>query len=160
MISKIPLYFISFSKRSKVWISKMILSFAINHDFKLFSDILNGCYLNACTSHLYQTLVLPKLICTELICTTPWIYHGGPGTIEKRPNDFCRRQKSWVGAPAPGSPVRASFPECVRPYLEDGKNEVWYRWARYRWAWYRWVGKPEIGETKLCKLRGLALWRI
>ena len=115
-----------------------------------------GCYLNACTSHLYQTLVLPKLICTELICTTPWIYHGGPGTIEKRPNDFCRRQKSWVGAPAPGSPVRASFPECVRPYLEDGKNEVWYRWARYRWAWYRWVGKPEIGETKLCKLRGLA----
>jgi hypothetical protein len=23
-----------------------------------------GCYLNACTSHLYQTLVLPKLICT------------------------------------------------------------------------------------------------
>jgi hypothetical protein len=29
------------------------------------------CYLNACTSHLYQTLVLPKLICTELICTTP-----------------------------------------------------------------------------------------
>ena len=42
MISKIPLYFISFSKRSKVWISKMILSFAINHDFKLFSDILNG----------------------------------------------------------------------------------------------------------------------
>ena len=29
------------------------------------------CYLNACTSHLYQTLVLPNLICTELICTTP-----------------------------------------------------------------------------------------
>ena len=31
----------------------------------------SGCYLNACTSHLYQTLVLPNLICTELICTTP-----------------------------------------------------------------------------------------
>jgi hypothetical protein len=100
-----------------------------------------GCYLTACTSHLYQTLVLPKHICTELICTTLWIYHGGPGTIEKRPND---------------SPVRASFPECVWPYLEDGKNEVCYRWARYRWALYRRVGKPEIGETKLCKLRGLA----
>ena len=125
---------------------------------KWYNWVMNTwCYLNACTSHLYQTLVLPNLICTELICTTPWIYHGGPGTIEKRPNDFCRRQKSWVGAPAPGSPVRASFPECVRPYLEDGKNEVWYRWARYRWAWYRWVGKPEIGETKLCKLRGLAV---
>ena len=38
---------------------------------------LKGCYLNARTSHLYQTLDLPKLICTKLICTTPWIYHGG-----------------------------------------------------------------------------------
>ena len=40
--------------------------------------------------------------------------------------------------------------------LGHGISEVWYRWARYRWAWYRWVGKPEIGETKLCKLRGRA----
>ena len=31
----------------------------------------SGCYLNACTSHLYHTLVLPTLICTDLICTTP-----------------------------------------------------------------------------------------
>ena len=31
-----------------------------------------------------------------------------------------------MAAPAPGSPVRASIPECVRPYLEDGKTEVLY----------------------------------
>ena len=33
---------------------------------------MKGCYLNARTPHLYQTLDLPKLI-----STTPWIYHEG-----------------------------------------------------------------------------------
>jgi hypothetical protein len=47
-------------------------------------------------------------------------------------------------------PVRASFPQCVQPFLEDRKNEVWFRW----------VGKPEIGETKLWKPRGVALVRM
>ena len=40
--------------------------------------------------------------------------------------------------PASGSAVRASFPECARPFLEDGKNEL---------------GTDEIGTNGLVNLR-------
>ena len=40
--------------------------------------------------------------------------------------------------PASGSAVRASFPECARPFLEDGKNEL---------------GTDEIGTDGLVNLR-------
>ena len=48
----------------------------------------------------------------HLIFTKHWFYQTSSH----------RRQNSWVIAPASGSPVRASFPECVWPFLEDGKN--------------------------------------
>jgi hypothetical protein len=69
---------------------------------------------------------------------------------------------------APGSrlPVRASFPESVRPFLEDGKNEVWYRGARYRCDWYR-FRRLEMTEDGILGnwrirvyLKGVQLWSI
>ena len=47
--------------------------------------------------------------------------------IKKAKMDFAGDKNHECSPLQVGRPVRASFPKCVRPFLEDGNNEVWYR---------------------------------
>ena len=75
-------------------------------------------------SSVYMSLV-PSSFVPHLEFTT-----GARNNRKMQREERGAEPRTTEGAPAAGSPVRASFPVCVRPFLEDVINEVWYRWAR------------------------------